>query len=71
MMIVEVEMLPVFTGKEQFTATLDTIFRPMINPRFGHIDTGQYSFSDLTALFSVLRPTIYRTCARKRMAQDN
>ncbi|MER2470802.1 hypothetical protein [Photorhabdus laumondii] len=71
MMIVEVKMFPVFTGKEQFTAALTTIFRPIINLWFGHIDTGRYSFSDLTALFSVLRPTTYRTCARKRMAQDN
>ncbi|WP_214055156.1 hypothetical protein [Photorhabdus caribbeanensis] len=38
MMIVEVEMLPVFTGKEQFAAALTTIFRPMINLWFGHID---------------------------------
>ncbi|MDB6368655.1 MULTISPECIES: hypothetical protein [Photorhabdus] len=70
-MIVEVEMFPVFTGKEQFAATLTTIFRPMINLRFGHIDTGQYSLGDLTALFSVLRSTAYRIFLRKRMAQDN
>ncbi|WP_181147851.1 hypothetical protein [Photorhabdus akhurstii] len=38
MMIVEVKMLPVFTGKGQCTATLTTIFRPMINLWFGHID---------------------------------
>jgi predicted DNA-binding protein YlxM (UPF0122 family) len=28
-------------------------------------DTGEYSISDLAELFSVSRPTVYRTIARK------
>ncbi len=31
-------------------------------------DTGTYSVSDLADLFSVSRPTVYRTLARQRPA---
>ncbi|MDC9615509.1 recombinase family protein [Xenorhabdus khoisanae] len=33
--------------------------------------TGEYSISDLAELFSVSRPTVYRTLTRNRTASDN
>ncbi|MBC8949900.1 recombinase family protein [Xenorhabdus sp. TS4] len=33
--------------------------------------TGEYSISDLAELFSVSRPTVYRTLTRHRIANDN
>ncbi|MDE9558207.1 helix-turn-helix domain-containing protein, partial [Xenorhabdus bovienii] len=33
--------------------------------------TGQYSISDLAELFSVSRPTLYRTLVRNKMAYEN
>ena len=33
-------------------------------------DTGQYAISDLAELFSVSRPTVYRTIARSRQSAD-
>jgi len=32
-------------------------------------DTGNYSISDLSELFSVSRPTVYRTLARQTSAK--
>ncbi|PHM51212.1 putative DNA invertase [Xenorhabdus sp. KK7.4] len=33
--------------------------------------TGEYSISDLVGLFSVARPTVYRTLLRKKVAKND